>query len=236
MVEHIKTDIVTPLWAQPDDVVPHAEQARRLTGFRHGTLEMVDRDCTKVVAWCELWKGQEIYKGFAATWDAFCLDVLGIEPAWVDRLCAGLRVLRAQGQTGAVPAREALTIAERAQALAADDAVTPSMTHTEAGALGGRGQKAHYDITSFSGTGQTSLVKRLKRDAPVIAEALARGEYPSARAAAKAAGIEHDQQRIWLSSNPQKAAQALVQKFDEAYLHALIAMLQEQLHAVVPGA
>jgi hypothetical protein len=33
------------------------------------------------------------------------------------------------------------------------------------------------------------LVRRLKRDAPEIAEALARGEYPSARAAGIAAGI-----------------------------------------------
>ncbi len=33
------------------------------------------------------------------------------------------------------------------------------------------------------------LVRRLKRDFPEIAEALARGEYPSARAAAIAAGI-----------------------------------------------
>jgi hypothetical protein len=38
----------------------------------------------------------------------------------------------------------------------------------------------------------TYQVARLKRDRPDIADALARGEYPSVRAAAKAAGIVHD--------------------------------------------
>ena len=39
------------------------------------------------------------------------------------------------------------------------------------------------------GNGLIYLIRRLKRDAPEYAEALARGEYPSARAAALAAGI-----------------------------------------------
>lgn len=39
------------------------------------------------------------------------------------------------------------------------------------------------------GNGASYIVRRLKRDAPEIAQALARGEYPSARAAGIAAGI-----------------------------------------------
>jgi hypothetical protein len=39
------------------------------------------------------------------------------------------------------------------------------------------------------GTSARYIVERLKRDAPDVAEALARGEYPSARAAGIAAGI-----------------------------------------------
>jgi len=55
-------------------------------------------------------------------------------------------------------------------------------------AAGGRGKKAPDNIRSF-GTSAAYLVARLKRDHPKIAEALARGEFSSARAAGIAAGI-----------------------------------------------
>jgi hypothetical protein len=61
------------------------------------------------------------------------------------------------------------------------------------GKKGGRGNKnLAYIISKVSrqyGTSAAYLVRRLKRDVPAIAEALGRGEYPSARSAAKAAGI-----------------------------------------------
>lgn len=73
----------------------------------------------------------------------------------------------------------------------------PLATHAEAGAKGGRGNKASDNVTSFRGDNSTSarghsasyIVARLKRDHPEIAEALARGEFPSARAAAIEAGL-----------------------------------------------
>jgi hypothetical protein len=76
-----------------------------------------------------------------------------------------------------------------AQDLAADPNVPPLDTHAEAGAKGGRGNKADSNTTSFIDRGASYLVRRLKRDYPEIAEALARGEIPSARAAGIAAGI-----------------------------------------------
>jgi hypothetical protein len=46
------------------------------------------------------------------------------------------------------------------------------------------------DVTSSErGNSASYLVRKLKRARPEIADALARGEYPSARAAAKAAGL-----------------------------------------------
>lgn len=44
-------------------------------------------------------------------------------------------------------------------------------------------------INALSSNSAERIVRRLKRDAPAIAEALARGEFKSARAAALAAGI-----------------------------------------------
>jgi hypothetical protein len=75
---------------------------------------------------------------------------------------------------------------------AADSDVLPLHTHAQAGAKGGRGKKASDTITGFRGTSAVYLVARLKRDHPEIAEALVRGEFRSARAAAHAVGIKAD--------------------------------------------
>jgi hypothetical protein len=84
--------------------------------------------------------------------------------------------------------------AEIAQQLAADPSVMPLATkdqaktlRAEGGKKGGRGNLSS-DTTKVN-RGAEYLVRRLKRDHLEIAEALARGEFPSARAAAMAAGI-----------------------------------------------
>lgn len=73
----------------------------------------------------------------------------------------------------------------RAQQMAGDPGVTPLTTH-------GGDRKAESTLprnVAQLGNSAEYIVRRLKRDAPHIAEALARGEYPSARAAGIAAGI-----------------------------------------------
>lgn len=231
MVEHIKTDVFTPLWSLPDDAVPHEEQARRLNVFRVGTLEMVDRDCSQVVEWCELWKGKQLYVGFAPTWDAFCADILQVDPAWIDKVCEGLRLLRAEGHAGQVTTREAL--ARSAQMLAADTTVTALSAHGEVG----RGRR-DYDVISNGqqGNSQAYLVKRLKRDAPAIAAALAEGQYPSARAAAKAAGIIKDPtpletlHKVWRKVPPEDRLRFLIEMLTPAERRAISAGLLEDNH------
>jgi hypothetical protein len=75
---------------------------------------------------------------------------------------------------------------ETAGAMAADAGVNPL------GNSRGRPSGNVAEVNSRpTGNSAAYLVRRLKRDAPAIAEALARGEYPSARAAAIAAGIVH---------------------------------------------
>lgn len=74
------------------------------------------------------------------------------------------------------------------QAMAADDEVKPLAEHgNRTGEENSRNKGS--DATSVSDRGAAYLVRRLKRDAPEVAEALARGEFPSARAAGIAAGI-----------------------------------------------
>jgi hypothetical protein len=116
-----------------------------------------------------------------------------------------------------------------AQKLAANPAVPALATHAEAGAKGGRGKKAPDNVSIF-GNSATYLVRRLKRDHPEIAEALARGEFKSARAAGRAAGI------VKAPPSPLAAAQkaylALIEA-DKRSFREWIAVIQARNEAEV---
>lgn len=76
-----------------------------------------------------------------------------------------------------------------AQAMAGDDKVKPLAEPNTTN----QHNRAVDDVNGRpAGNSTAYLVRRLKRDRPDVAEALARGEYRSARAAAKAAGIVRD--------------------------------------------
>jgi hypothetical protein len=96
-----------------------------------------------------------------------------------------------RGQSGALPydaARE--TVKERAKDLAADPEVKPLAEHgNQEGENNSRNRDANGKSVPTGSNSATYLVRRLKRDAPDVAKALARGEYKSVRQAAIAAGI-----------------------------------------------
>lgn len=92
--------------------------------------------------------------------------------------------------------------------MAADPGVKPAPASGEIG----RGGNRRDEITPNKARGASAeyLVRRLKRDHPEIAEALARGEYPSARAAAIAAGVVRVPTlldlfaRLWAKASPEE--------------------------------
>jgi hypothetical protein len=81
-------------------------------------------------------------------------------------------------------------VATRAQRLAADPETKALAKHgNQPGENNSRNKGSN---PTFVGRGAEYWVRRLKRDAPEIAQALARGEFKSARAAGKAAGFIRD--------------------------------------------
>jgi len=83
-----------------------------------------------------------------------------------------------------------------------------AMPHAERGRMGGRGKKAGSVRTSLSrGENSGYLAARLKRDAPDIAAKI--DDFPSMRAAARAAGIIRDRTPLeLLRANWRKASEA----------------------------
>jgi hypothetical protein len=195
---HLGTTVHTPTWSQTDAEVSPSEQKRRLSVFRISVLQELEEDCTRVVNFCEEWHDAGLYATVAPTWEAFCHDRLGIDAAWVEKLCTGLRLLRAGGVQGPVPASLATQVAD-VQALAQHG----TNQYTEHGP---------DNVKSTSGQGGNSrhyLVARLKRDHPAIAADLAAGKFKSVRAAAKAAGVVQEPtplarlDRLWRTVAPE---------------------------------
>ena len=77
------------------------------------------------------------------------------------------------------------------------------------------------------GTSEEYVVRRLKRDTPELAAALARGEYPSARAAGIAAGFVKPSPPSVQLKDPAHAAQRMLDRKGQAWCLQLLEELSE---------
>jgi hypothetical protein len=85
----------------------------------------------------------------------------------------------------------------------------------------------HDKASSQWGTSEKYVVQRLKRDAPELAKALARGEFPSARAAGIAAGFVKPSLPSIQLKDPGPTAQKLLAKKGQVWCLQLMEELSE---------
>jgi hypothetical protein len=89
---------------------------------------------------------------------------------------------------------------------------------------GAKGNQPDHDKAGSQwGTSEEYVVRRLKRDAPELAAALARGEFPSARAAGIAAGFIKPSPPSLQLKDPAPTAQKLLAKKGQAWCIHLLA-------------
>jgi hypothetical protein len=91
----------------------------------------------------------------------------------------------------------------------------------------GKEQPDHDKVVSRWGTSEEYVVRRLNRDAPELAAALARGEFPSARAAGIAAGFIKPPSPSLQLKDPAPTAQKLLAKKGKEWCLALMEELSE---------
>ena len=155
------------------------------------------------------------------------LDELGVwkilgKSSFAD-LCVSELALSASAVSAIRAAKKGDTLA---QALARDETVTK--TRPGRGRPGKDEEKSGYaPLSSFSSVSAIRLVRRLKRDAPGIAQALANGEYRSARAAAIAAGIVKVQP-------PLDRVLAMLKKLTPDELETVALAIRNQQHPWAP--
>lgn len=177
--------------------IPEAEWRSLLAARRSFVKTHLPYDCRQLIRFAEEAERMCVPLGFDSAKDLLRRG-LEIDPELVDWAIEGLRALDPSEPV----ALEAAVAVGKAQALAADPEVKPlgpaAPEKGEARNPSGRNQHLEVDSVSIEpnpdnggrrGTGAEYLVRRLKRDAPEVAAELARGELPSARAAAIKAGI-----------------------------------------------
>ena len=85
----------------------------------------------------------------------------------------------------------------------------------------------YHDNTLLRGTSEDYVARRLKRDAPELAAAFARGDFPSARAAGIAAGFIKPSPPSIQLKEPLPTAQKLLDKKGKEWCLALMEELSE---------
>jgi len=134
------------------------------------------------------------------SFEQFCTEKLGRTLDEVEAIVVGVQVLRERGNKK--PTKNEAIKAGR-------ELLSPE----ERGAMGGRGNKASDNITSFSrGTSQEYLAARIKRDHPDIVSRIEAGEFTSIRAAALEAGIVKPTATIRIDT-PEAAIDGLLRRF-----------------------
>jgi hypothetical protein len=146
----------------------------------------------------------------AASWEDYCIRIVGKPLDWCGWIIGGYEVLRGV-RTGPIPEGEALEVGRAAAEVMAR--ANPERDLPGQGARRDLGLPDNIRKSSLSNTGGTSaayLAARIKRDHPEIAAAVERGEYPSMRQAALAAGIVKPPntlriaQRLWANMTPEE--------------------------------
>ena len=106
-------------------------------------------------------------------------------------------------------------------------ATCPGMPTPNPAGRRGQEQPDHDKAVSQWGTSGKYIARRLKRDAPELAEALARGEFPSARAAGIAAGFIKPSPPSIQLKDPAPTAQKLIAKKGQSWCLQLMEELSE---------
>jgi hypothetical protein len=148
---------------------------------------------TDVSEWAEQMgtvRDHELWRDVGAeSWDDYCVRIVGKPLDWCSWIIGGYEELNSKSDGMPVPEAEALEAGKR---VAAVMAAAPTLT----GHGGARTSAASNAVeqgrdTTLKGGNRDNryLAARIKRDHPEIAAAAERGEYPSMRKAAIAAGI-----------------------------------------------
>lgn len=155
----------------------------------YNCLRSIGGDCSLVES--KLPHFRKWAEAHAIEWSEYCVEQLGVTPAFIDLVVRGIYILRGKGHEGPITKADAVAAAA-AQAVPAPSHAEVVAAQVEKGRKGFKPKSSDSDaITNVTrgSTGAEYLTARIARDHPAILERMKAGEFASVRAAARAAGI-----------------------------------------------
>lgn len=209
-LDHLWDPNATPLFT----VKPPEWVATYLPRYCQSVSDRADSDCRGLALCVRELQRDGFWQRIFPDWETCCQALFQRPAAWVEQVVEGVRVLHAQGHQGEIP---------REQAMAALKSHGGDRRSEQAR------QDQGSDRTLKRGDNAAYLKARLQRDRPEIAEALERGEFRSARAAAIEAGIIKPVPTVRLVDDMEKVAAKIRQHLTPAQCLALIDLIAPDL-------
>lgn len=242
MAATVKTRTVTSKAFRRANEVDPSELPGKLDILQKYVLDAVEYDCRNFAMQIAIWKDNNLYQHFDATWEDFVANRIKQPIEWIENILHGLSFLDCSKPQ---KASDAIAASKSASAnLAKQLGETPTRTVKPKGGNynpEGKNQYTrpdhglndynHLDLSLVAEYGDSPeyLAARIARDNPDIQEKMKQGEYPSVRAAAVDAGIVKPRVQVtWKAeATPEEIAQAVIKKIPDGLEEDVIkAMMQ----------
>jgi hypothetical protein len=167
-------------WRDNLNQVPREDWPELLGEYQEFCQRVLPRNCRELLRLIS--SGADVeWAGFGSR-EAYIRDGLGLEPRAAEWAARGLQLLGNDERPVSFQKAQAVALAQEGGTAAAAPVINAGP---------GRGKKTADNIRGFSegSTSAVRIVARLKRDHPDVAAQLAAGEFRSAAAAGRAAGI-----------------------------------------------
>lgn len=218
MKKHSPLPLTIPAFGNPNAPPDSVSYAVYIRDMASASLHSHESDRKGLETYTGILREKKLYEllqdehgRFFRSWTEFCLAK---QPYGLERSADDIAALLTE-------AKDAKTIAEQAEPLKEHG----TNQHTEGS--GGNGVTSSVTPRGNSAAYRTA---RIARDAPAVLERMKAGEFSTVAEAERAAGLKIiEDRRIWLSANPEEAAEQLIKKFSHAYLTALVQTLRVKL-------
>ena len=202
-LDHLWDPKATPLFT----VKPPEWVATYLPRYCQSVSDRADSDCRGLALTVRELQREGFWQRIFPDWETCCQALFKRPAAWVEQVVEGVRVLHSQGHEGEITDKQAF---EALKTHGGDRRSEAFQAHQEEHADQPSERSMKYGETA------SYLKARLRRDSPEVADALERGEFRSARAAAIAAGIIRPVPTIRLVDDPTKVAAAICSRTDQS--------------------
>ena len=234
-------EAIIPMVARPDDEVPLSELERRLDGMKRFNSWDVDNDCRRFADTMTLWKEKRLYEHFSSSWESFVDEHVQKPIEWVNHVIQGVPLL---DPNAAISPKDAIAAFRKQAAIQAAEQADPTLERKPDIIRPGEVKNPHgknqysekeddrsHDYGHPQERGSEYLAQRIAESSPEIHESLKRGEYPSVRSAAIAAGVLKPRQTFSVgeTTTPEAFAGALFERLEPDFLALVVAILTDAM-------